>query len=301
LIEKSRQALPASGFRRYTIACGRCPAGRRSPIEVVVMYGPSSIRPSRLWYWVAAGLLIAALACVSFGVAGFVSLSHQVNDFQRVRVPGQADVSFASPGGYLVYFEGPGFNTASRTGTVHMLLQGTNGLPVPISRLQGQSETYSMTGHNGVAVASFTIATPGTYILSAGLPSSPAPVDIAVGRSIGTSIGATVILILVAVFALGPAAVVVGAVTAVRRHRSRRVLLAGGPPGWPGMPHAGPYRPHAGPYPPPAAPYPPPAGPYQPPAGPYPPPAQPGQFLPPSAFPPSPPAPPPSDDPPPRF
>jgi hypothetical protein len=275
------------------------------------MYGPSSIRPSRLWYWAAAGLLIAALACVSFAVAGFVSLSHQINAFQRVRVPGQADVSFASPGGYLIYFEGPGFSTASRIGTVRVLLQGTDGLPVPISRLQGKSENYSVTGHSGVAVASFTIARPGTYVLSAGLPSSPAPVDIAVGRGIGTGIGATVILILVAVFALGPAAVAVGAVTAVRRHRSRRALLGGGPPGWPGMPPAGPYPPPAGPYPPPAGPYPPPAGPYPPPAGPYPPPAgpypgaagpyappagpysppaQPGQFLPPSAFPPSPPA-----------
>lgn len=237
------------------------------------MYGPSSIRPSRLWYWVAAGLLIAALACVSFAAAGFVSLGHQINAFQRVRVPGQANVSFASPGGYRIYFEGPGFNTTSRTGTVRVLLEGTDGLPVPISPLRGQSETYSMTGHSGVAVASFTIARPGAYVLSAGLPSSPAPVDVAVGRSIGAGIGGTVILSLVAVFALGPAGVAVGAVTAVRRHRSRLALLAGGPPGRSGVP----------------------------PAGPYPPPPQPGQFLPPSAFPPSPPAPPPSADLPPRF
>jgi hypothetical protein len=241
------------------------------------MYGPSSIRPSRLWYWVAAGLIIAALACVSLAVAGFVSLSHQIKGFQRVPVPGQAHVSFASPGGYLIYFEGPGFNATNRTGTVRVLLQDSDGLPVPISRLRGRAETYSISGHSGVAVASLTIARPGTYVLSAGLPSSPAPVDIAIGRGIGAGIGATVVLILVAVFALGPAAVVVGAVTAVRRHRSRRALLAGGPPGWPGMPSAGPYSP-------------PPAGPYSPaPAGPYsPPPAQPPGFLPPSAFPPSP-------------
>lgn len=247
------------------------------------MYGPSSIRPSRLWYWVAAGLLIAALACVSFAVAGFVSLSHQINAFQRVRVPGRADVSFASPGGYLIYFEGPGFSSAGRTGTVHVLLLGTDGLPVPISRLQGRSENYSVTGHSGVAVASFTIARPGTYVLSAGSPTSPVPVDIAVGRSIGAGIGAIVILLLVAVFALGPAAVVVGAVTAVRRNRSRRAPLPGGPPVWYGMPPAGPHPPPAGRYSPPAGPYPPPAGPYSPPA-------RPGQFLPPSAFPPSPPA-----------
>jgi hypothetical protein len=250
------------------------------------MYGQSSIRPSRLWYWVAAGLLVAALACVSLAVAGFVSLSHQIKGFQRVPVPGQAHVSFASPGGYLIYFEGPGFNATNRTGTVRVLLQDSDGLPVPISRLQGRAETYSISGHTGVAVASLTIARPGTYVLSAGLPSSPAPVDIAVGRGIGAGIGATVILILVAIFALGPAAVVVGAVTAVRRHRSRRALLAGSPPGWSsGLPPAGPY-------PQPCGPYPPPAGPHSPPAGPYSPPAQPGQFLPPSAFPPAPPSPP---------
>src|SRR5262249_40746797 len=77
--------------------------------------------------------------------------------------------------GYLIYFEGPGFNTASRTGTVRVLLQGTDGLPVPISRLRGQSETYSMTGHGGVAGASLPLARPGPHPLGAGPPSPPPP------------------------------------------------------------------------------------------------------------------------------
>ena len=237
------------------------------------MYGPTTgppIRPSRFWYGVAAGLLITALACAAFAVAGFLSLGRQINAFQRVRVPGQAGVTFASPGAYMVYFEGPGFDTIARTGRVIVQLQGADdGSGVQVSQWYGPKETYSWSGRSGIAVASFTIVTPGKYVLSAGLPSSPAPTDVAVGQGLGGGIGTTVILAIVAVFAL-VFSVVAGAVTGLLRHRSRRALLAG-PPVWPGT----------GPAPP--------SG-FASPSGFVPPPTG---FAPPSGFPPSPPAPPP--------
>lgn len=213
------------------------------------MYGPStgpSIRPSRFWYGVAAGLLITALVCAAFAVAGFLSLGRQINGFQRVRVPGQGAVTFASPGAYMVYFEGPGFDTIARTGRVIVQLQGTgDGSAVQVSQWYGPKETYSWSGHSGIAVASFTIITPGRYVLSAGLPSSPAPTNVAVGRGLGGGIGATVVLAIVAVFAL-VISVVAGGLTGLLRHRSRRALLAG-PPAWPG---SGPF-PLSGFFPPP--------------------------------------------------
>ena len=70
--------------------------------------GSPPIRPSRQWYWVAGGALAAALICSALAVAGFFSLNRQIKDFQRVAVPGQAEVTFAQPGGYIVYLERPG-------------------------------------------------------------------------------------------------------------------------------------------------------------------------------------------------
>lgn len=66
------------------------------------------LRPARLWYWVAGGLLAAAVICILFGVAGFFSLNRQIKEFQRVALPGQSQVTFAQPGGYVLYVERPG-------------------------------------------------------------------------------------------------------------------------------------------------------------------------------------------------
>jgi hypothetical protein len=66
------------------------------------------IRPSRRWYWVAGCVLAGAAICLVLAVAGFFSLNRQIIDFQRVRVPGQGEVTFAQPGGYVLYVERPG-------------------------------------------------------------------------------------------------------------------------------------------------------------------------------------------------
>jgi hypothetical protein len=190
-----------------------------------------SIRPARRWYWVAAGLLTAAVICIAFALTGFSSLGQQVRGFQRVQVPGQVQLSFTSPGRYLIYFEGPGFSSRSSTGTVQVLLQAADASSqVAISKLENETETYDLSGHSGQAVADFTIAKSGKYELRASQASSPAPADIAVGRSLGGGIGGTVVLILLAVLVFGPASVVIAGVTAVRRRRSRARALAAGPP-----------------------------------------------------------------------
>jgi len=57
---------------------------------------------------VAGGALAAGLICIALAVAGFFSLNRQIKDFQRVTVPGRAEVTFAQPGGYILYLERPG-------------------------------------------------------------------------------------------------------------------------------------------------------------------------------------------------
>jgi hypothetical protein len=54
------------------------------------------IRPARLWYWLAGAAVVAAVVWSALGlVLGFRSLSRQVEEFQRVPIPGQAEVSLA--------------------------------------------------------------------------------------------------------------------------------------------------------------------------------------------------------------
>jgi hypothetical protein len=207
------------------------------------MYGPPAdgpaIRPSRGWYGLSAVLLAAAVACVVLGIISFVSLFQDVDSFQRVKVPGQAQLTFGSAGNYLLYFEGPGMSSG-RTGELRVQIQSAAGAEMAISRLHGLSENYKLNGHSGQAVGSVDIPRPGRYLISAGLATRPAPTDIAVGKAIGGSIVGGVVFILVAVLVLTPAGLAVGLITFFRRRRARaRGPLGGfmGGPMGPGLPN----------------------------------------------------------------
>lgn len=226
------------------------------------MYGPSiSAPPARrppVGYWIAAALFVLAVACGVLAGVGFASLGRQIDSFQRVQVPGQTTVTFSKPGGYLIFFEGPGFGGLSATGKVPLsILSDASGQQVSIAPLSGTQETYTLGGRSGQAVASFTITTPGRYVVHAGAPSNPAPSDIAFGHGIGSTLTVAILGFVFGLLAL-LAAIAVTIVTAVlRRRRARRPLYAGppgppwpgGPPGppWPGGPQ-GPYGPPQQPY-----------------------------------------------------
>jgi hypothetical protein len=65
--------------------------------------GITRIRPSRLWYVLAGFLVAGAVACLGVGVSSIFALNRQIQDFQRVSVPGQAQVTFSHTGGYVLY------------------------------------------------------------------------------------------------------------------------------------------------------------------------------------------------------
>jgi Protein of unknown function (DUF2510) len=192
-----------------------------------------SIRPSRAWYWVSAAILTGAVACIVLAVVGIVSMIDTVDGFQRVPVPGQAKVSFAEPGGYTLYFEGPGISNASETGTVHIELEPTSPGPSPSLNDYHGHVTYNLAGHQGVAVGTIQIAQPGTYLLSAAEPTRPGVTDIAVGRDIAHGILSSVVLLLTAVLILLPAGLVIGILTLVRRRRARAGQLTAWQGVWP--------------------------------------------------------------------
>jgi hypothetical protein len=87
-----------------------------NPGALATAAGISRIRPSRLWYVAASLLLAGAVTCLALGVASFFGLNRQIQDFQRVSVPGQGLVTFSHPGEYVLYVEGPGHCCSFHTG-----------------------------------------------------------------------------------------------------------------------------------------------------------------------------------------
>jgi hypothetical protein len=201
--------------------------------------GRRTVRPSRLWYWAAGSLAAGAAACIALAAAGFVAVDHLVGDFQRVPVPGQAEISLAQPGGYIVYIERPGHccsvNITMGNGdggqrlpfpswSMRVLLQPADGgTPVTVSTWRGAREIYNLAGHNGQRAMSFTVSTAGRYILRTADVRPAAIMDLAVGRDIGRGTLVPLILLLAGVLALGPAGIATGVITFVRRRAARRV------------------------------------------------------------------------------
>lgn len=185
--------------------------------------GAPPVRPSKTWYLLAALLVVAAIAWLVLGLLlGFRSLSRRIDGFQRAQIPGQTQVSLAEPGGYVIYYEAPG---ASAEGfsvpSVHVnLFRADNGEPVQLS-LYGGRLTYSVSGHQGRAVATFHVDQPGQFMLeSIGTP--PGPASLAVGRGIGGAIAGAVVRSVLGTVVLFFGGVVLAVVVAVRRRAARR-------------------------------------------------------------------------------
>jgi hypothetical protein len=203
------------------------------------------IRPVRFWYWVAGAAVVAAVLWLALSLfVGFRSLSRQVEGFQRVPIPGQAEVSFAEPGGYTVYFEGVGASDEQvPIPPFRFSLTTVGGAEVSI-RPYGGSATYGLAGHSGRAVATFQIEEPGRFLLQTEGESQGGQASLAVGRSVGPGIFGVVSGAIAGALILVLAGAVLAVVVAVRRNRARRLVPASaaqpvtgwgqgtGPAGW---------------------------------------------------------------------
>jgi len=186
-----------------------------------------AIRPARRWYWVAGAAVVAAVVWLALGLfLGFRSLSRQVEGFQRVPIPGQAEVSLAEPGGYTVYFEGLGASDEQvPMPRFRFSLTTVAGEEVPV-RPYGGAATYGFGGHSGRAVATFQIEEPGRFLLQTEGESQGGAANLAVGRSVGPGIFRTVMVAIVGALILVLAGAVLAVVVAVRRNRAGRMLPA---------------------------------------------------------------------------
>lgn len=190
--------------------------------------GAHHIRPALFWYWVAGAAGVAAVVWFVLGLfLGLRSMSGQVEGFQRVPIPGRAEVSLAEPGAYTLYFEGSGASDeqANIPPLNVSLTSIASGQEVPI-RDYGASVSYSLAGHSGRALGSFRIEEPGRYLLRTEADPQGVAANVAVGPSVGPIIVRTVILPIAGALILVLVGAVLAAVVALRRNRARRLLPA---------------------------------------------------------------------------
>jgi Domain of unknown function (DUF4389) len=199
--------------------------------------GTGPLRPWRYWYLLAGGLLAVAIVCLTAAVFGMFSWDRQIQDFQRVPVPGSGEVTLTQPGQYVLYVEARGSccswtignqDTPLARGSMRIAMGlATGDQQIPVSRWTGPPESYGVGGHQGLMAMSFTITQPGTYLIETEDVHPASVTDLAVGRNI---LGPTLrpLALLVAGFAAMLGAVVAFVFTAVRRRRARR--LQGEPP-----------------------------------------------------------------------
>jgi hypothetical protein len=196
-----------------------------------------TIRPSRLWYWVAAAAVVASIVCLAVVAVSFVrwlnheteqfvrspeKLPQQIDEFQRVPIPGQAEVSFAEPGGYILYFEAPGAGEegASTPPFTVSIVPAGGGQAVAIHPYGG-SLRYSFPPHSGQAVGTFRIDQPGRFVVRAEGAPGAMPANVAVGRSIFDDIALPPPWTVLAAVTLLVGGVVLAVVVTIRRSRAR--------------------------------------------------------------------------------
>jgi hypothetical protein len=145
-------------------------------------------------------------------------VNRQVEGFQRVPIPGQAEVSFDEPGGYTLYYEGLGASDEQATiPSFNVSLVPVGGGQEVSIRDYGGSATYDFAGHSGRALGTFRIEEPGRFLLQTdGEPRGP-EANVAVGPSVGPAILRAVVLTIAGTLILLLAGAVLAVVVAVRR------------------------------------------------------------------------------------
>ena len=184
---------------------------------------------SRAGYWIGGGLVVAGLlGAVLWFVSALAGIDNDVDDFQRVPVPGEATVQLEARK-YVVYYESltaeevvPPFKIA--------IADARTGTPVAIEPY-GTSLTYSVSGHEGSAQATVTPAHAGAYAVRTD-DGETSGASVALGRSLAWPILRGIL----GTFAIGGllagSGVILLVVTAVRRSRARRAPVDPGSRTW---------------------------------------------------------------------
>jgi hypothetical protein len=171
-------------------------------------------RPSTAGYWLAVVIVIVGLlAGVGWGLAAYLGMQRQIDDFVRVGVPGQAVVSIPEAGERVLYYEGSG--SISLTDLAPQV-SAPDGTAVRVEAYDLDLRYDAPGGGVGQAIGTFEADSPGPYEVRID-GTAPPGAEVAIGETIANSrLGSVVGAVLLILGCLG-VGVVLTIATAVRR------------------------------------------------------------------------------------
>ena len=178
--------------------------------------------PSIAGYVVAVLLAIAAVVTgVALIVTGIRDYIDKVEGFERVDVPGSAQVSLEDDGGYSVYYERPGLDSEDPLPRISVSVTDPGGSTLDLDRYDSDV-SYSVSGFDGRGVFTFRADNPGNY----GIRTDGSEGQVAVGRGIGARFAGAVVAG-VGLLLLAPVlGAVIALVTFLRRSKAKRTQAA---------------------------------------------------------------------------
>lgn len=173
------------------------PNARGAPL--LVPAPPASRMTSKVWYVVAGGLIVIALA---IGLTGFSQFMSTVEDMRRVAMPGQAEIVL--PAGFSTLYvehrtvvDGKAIDASWASGSIEApvglgfqcALTDPDGKAVPLEH-SASSVSYSFGSYEGQSMFDLRAGAAGTYVLAC---EAPGPFGVAVGYGVGTWIVVAVV------------------------------------------------------------------------------------------------------------
>jgi hypothetical protein len=157
----------------------------------------------------------AVIGAIVWVVLAFGRIASTVDDFQRVPIPGGADMRLEARK-YVMYVEGPRADQAVPRVTIAITSQGSSTRPLILRPYSG-SLTYSL-DRTGSAQATVTPPRAGVYRVRTAGGDTAGSFQLALGDSVGGKIVAAVVgaLVIGAVFGIA------GIVLLIRTRRRRR-------------------------------------------------------------------------------
>lgn len=203
------------------------------PVPPAGALGPARVRPSKVWVWIGALLMVAGV--VTFVVMAVIAVRQMSDDvdnkFARFVAPSQTTVSISEPGDYVIYYESLSEIDGREYSTVDGAefaaeVRGPDGRVLNL-RTYTSEISFSTSGRTGEARYRFNAATAGRYVVVIA--------DATIDEPFVVSIGAPVLARLVRLMLLGAligglvflGGLIMLIVTLVKRRRARRALTAG--------------------------------------------------------------------------
>jgi hypothetical protein len=177
--------------------------------------------------------IVGGIALIVGGIRDYID---KVEGFERVDVPGSAQVSLEDVGGYSIYFERPGLDSEDALPSISVAVTAPDGSSVDLDRYD-TDVSYSVSGYDGRGVFTFRADSTGNYEVRTDGPEG----QVAVGRGIGARFAGAVVAGVGTLLLAPVLGAVLALITFLRRSRAKRAQAAamwqpqpqwGGPTGW---------------------------------------------------------------------